>query len=440
MAEAPTAPGTPRPLRLGGLMLTGAVGIALFFGGFLGWAALAPLESAAIAPGVVSVFTNRKTVAHLEGGIVDEIHIRDGDRVEAGQLLIRLDALQPRTVLEQLRARYRAASAIEARLVAERDGAEDIAFPDRLLDEAADLRVATILTSQRKIFDSRRRALEGQTGILEQRIKQLSQEIVGLKGQIAAERTQLELIAEEREAVETLVEKGLAQKPRLLALKRNEAEIEGSRSRNMALVARAGQQITEARLRISELTTAQVNEVVAELREVQGQLFELEERLSAAEDVVRRTEIRAPLAGSIVGLRVFTKGGVVGPGEPLLDIVPKGDRLIVEAQVDPQDIDVVRPQLLAYVRLTAFNQRNMSPLRGEVLTVSADRMLDERDGRAYFVAQVELVDDPTEQLPNAALYPGMQAEVMIVTGKRTALDYFFLPLRRGFERAFREDS
>ncbi len=410
----------------------------MFFLAFGGWAALAPLKSAAIAPGVVAVESNRKTIKHLEGGIVGEIGVRDGDVVTAGQVLIRLDDTQARVTLERLKGRTVAARALEARLIAERDGSGRIVFPVSLTENGGDRENAETLAGQLKIFTTRKEAVAAQESILKQQSAQLNEEITGLKGLIAAENTQIKLIRSEIADVQSLVAKGLAKRPRLLALQRQQAEIEGARSRNIASVARAKQQIAETRLRVSELKTQKLNQVVEELRATQTELFDLEERIRSAEDVLVRTRIKAPLDGTIVGLQIHTPGGVVGPGEPLMDLVPSGAGLIIESQVDPNDIDVVHAGLPAQVRLTAFNQRNLSPIDGKVLTVSADRLTDERSGVPYFLARVVLVEDLSKDLA-VALYPGMQAEVMIVTGERTVLDYIFRPLARSLGRAFRED-
>ena len=410
----------------------------MFFLAFGGWAALAPLKSAAIAPGVVAVESNRKTIKHLEGGIVGEIGVRDGDVVTAGQVLIRLDDTQARVTLERLKGRTVAARALEARLIAERDGSGRIVFPVSLTENGGDRENAETLAGQLKIFTTRKEAVAAQESILKQQSAQLNEEITGLKGLIAAENTQIKLIRSEIADVQSLVAKGLAKRPRLLALQRQQAEIEGARSRNIASVARAKQQIAETRLRVSELKTQKLNQVVEELRATQTELFDLEERIRSAEDVLVRTRIKAPLDGTIVGLQIHTPGGVVGPGEPLMDLVPSGAGLIIESQVDPNDIDVVHAGLPAQVRLTAFNQRNLIPINGKVLTVSADRLTDERSGVPYFLARVVLVEDLSKDLA-VALYPGMQAEVMIVTGERTVLDYIFRPLARSLGRAFRED-
>jgi len=275
--------------------------------------------------------------------------------------------------------------------------------------------------------------------VLNQRIAEFKEEIKGLEGEITADDTQLELILEEIAAVEILLEKGLERKPRLLALKRRVAEIEGERSSSRARIARVNQSIGEARLRITELATTRINEVVEQLREVQATLFDVDERLNASRDVLARTEIRAMQAGAIVDLRVHTKGGVIAPGEDLLDIVPGDDLLIIEARIDPKDIDVVSWGLAARVRFTAFSQRNAVPMDGRVISVSADNLVDERTGETYYLARIKLDKDPSEVMPGLRLYPGMQAEVMIVTGSRTALEYIMSPIRNSIGRALRED-
>lgn len=298
-------------------ILVGTAIVALFFGGLVGWAAIAPISSAAIAPGTVSIDNNRKTIQHLEGGIVKEILVRDGDVVEAGQVLIRLDDTQ--------------------------SGAK----------------------------------------------------ITLLGGQIEAQDKQLELLREEITSARTLVEKKLAQRSKLSSLMRREAEIEGEQSRTRA-------------------------------------------QLLAAQDVLTRSKITAPLAGTIVGLQVHSAGGVINRSEALLYIVPSEGALVIEARIDPLDIDIVHAGLPARVRLTAYNQRNTVPIEGSVISVSADSMTDEQTGKPFYLARVELLEDPSDVLPDSALYPGMPAEVMIVTGERTALEYIFQPFARSLQRAFRE--
>lgn len=432
--ETPVTNETTARMGVAPVLFAGLAVILLFFVVLGGWAAFAPLKSAAIAPGIVAVESNRKTIKHLEGGIVAEILVRDGDLVVTGQPLIRLDDTQSKVTRERLKGRMVAGRALEARLIAERDRKTDIDFPPSL--NVTDH--TKILVGQRSIFRTRKEALSAQQQILSQQTAQLAEEIAGLRGQIAAEDTQIGLIESELKDIQDLVDKGLAKRSRLLALQRRRAEIEGARSRNVAAVARAKQQITETKFRISELMTQKLNQVVEELRAVQTELFDIDERIRSADDVLLRTNVIAPLDGTIVGLQIHTLGGVVAPGEPLMDLVPSGAGMVIESQVDPNDIDVVHAGLTAQVRLTAFNQRNLSPLQGKVLTVSADRLTDERTGVPYFLARVALVENLSSDLA-VSLYPGMQAEVMIVTGERTVLDYIFKPLSRSLGRAFRED-
>ena len=421
-------------------IIIGFVIIALFFGALGGWAALAPLESAAIAPGEVTIDTNRKTIQHLEGGIISEILVRDGDIVAPGQALIRLEKIQSRAELELLQGRHITASAIEARLIAERDGQTEILFPEWLLDRLEEPEVIDTVAGQINIFASRQESLDHQTQILRQRIAQFGEEITGLEGQIAAENVQLQLIAEESSDVRHLVESGLARRPRLLALEREAAALEGQRSQNLAGIARARQSISEAELRISELNTELGNEVVQLLSETQAELFDLADRIRASEDKLIRTEVRAPIGGTIVSLQVHTLGGVIGPGASLLDIVPSDDPLVIEARIDPGDVDVVRPGLDAQVRISAFSQQNIKPIPGIVTYVSADRLDDERTGVGYYVARIKLAEkDIAEALSGAKIQPGMQAEVMIATGARTVLEAIIRPLSDSFNCSFRED-
>ena len=420
-------------------IVIGCIIIALFFGILGGWAALAPLESAAIASGEVTIDTKRKTIQHLEGGIIGDILVRDGDVVAAGQVLIRLAEIQFRAELKLLQGRYVTASAVEARLIAERDGRTDIAFPDWLLDRLVEPEIIETVSGQVNIFTSRQESLNHQTLILRQRIAQFGEEIIGLEGQIESENVQLSLIAEESEDVRKLVAKGLARRPRLLALEREAAALEGRRSQNLAGIARAKQSISEADLRISELKTAIVNEVVQQLSETQAELFDLADRIRASKDKLARTEVRAPISGTVVNLQVHTPGGVIASGAPLLDIVPSDDPLVIEARIDPSDIDVVRIGLEAQVRISAFSQRNISPILGVVNYVSADRLTDERTGAVYFIARIHLEEkDILAALKGAELQPGMQAEVMIATGERTALEAIISPISSSFDRAFRE--
>jgi HlyD family type I secretion membrane fusion protein len=323
-------------------------------------------------------------------------------------------------------------------LTAEREERTEIVFSPRLLANKTEPVIVEAIKGQRSIFTARRKALAGQVSILNQQSAQILEEIKGLQGQIISEKEQQRLIADEISDISSLVEMGLATRPRLRKLERESAEIDGRLSQNAARIAQAKQAIAETRLKASELKTAQANEVVQELRAVQSELFDLAERRRATEDVMARTTVRAPIAGTIVDLLVHTRGGVITPGAPLMDIVPSADLLVVEARVSPNDIDIVHIGLPAQVRFSAFSQRSTQPVDGIVTALSADSLTDENTGETYYLARVKIKDDLTEKLGGAELYPGMQAEVMIVTGERTALEYFFKPLTSSLNRAFRE--
>jgi HlyD family type I secretion membrane fusion protein len=414
--------------------------VLAFFVGFGGWAALAQLNSAAIALGVVGVESQRKIVQHLEGGIVAELNVREGDDVRAGQVLLHLDRTQPNAQVEFIRSRYYAALALESRLIAERDGAAEIVFPPELLQMAPQRSdIDTIMASQREIKATRQDLLEGRVQILEQGVAEYMEELKGLQGQIEAYERQLQSLAEDQRGVAELAERGLLPRAQLRELERRVSEIEGDRSGALGRVSQLRQSITESRLKINELQASNLTEVVSLLREVQGEVFELREQLRAAEDVLSRTEVRAPIDGMVVGLNVHTTGGVVAPGAPLLEIVPSDDVLIVEARLDPADIDVVRIGQPAQVRFTALNQRDARPVDGLLVSLSADAFIDESRGVSYYVAKVHLDQASLKLgLGELDLLPGMEAEVLILTGARTPLDYLLEPLTRSINRAMRE--
>lgn len=422
-----------------GPVIFGLVVIFLFFGAFMGWAAFAPLGSAAIAQGTVSVEGNRKSVQHLEGGIVSEIKIKDGEFVEKGQILIILDEVQSKASMEIVRGRRTVALAQKSRLEAERDGLDKIVFSKWLLERKTETNIKEVMEGQQNIFESRRKSRLGQITILEQKIAQLEEEIKGLGGQVFASDRQIKLIREEIKDVDGLVKKNLAKRPRLRALQRNLAELRGNRSQNLSKIAQSKQAIGEVKLQINELQNSLIDEVVGELRDIQAQLFDLEEQSRASEDVLSRTDIRAPTAGYVVDLQVHTAGGVIAPGATVLDIVPDDVTLIVEAKVSTADIDSVYIGSPAQIRFPAFNQRVSLPAEGTVVSVSADSLEDERSGTYYYLARVKIDSLENANIEITQLRPGMQADVMITTGERTALDYFVDPIILSFNRALREE-
>jgi HlyD family secretion protein len=430
-----TVPPAP-PIR--GPVVAGiAIGL-LFFGGFGLWAATAPISSAAIASGAVRVEGNRKTVQHLEGGMIERIFVREGDAVEQGEVLIALDRTQAAAHRDALHGRYVALQAEKARLRAERDGAEGIDFTDALEGLGDDPRVSEIVAGQQQIFETRRQSTDRQVDILQQRIAQLRSQIDGIQGQVEAEERQLELIRLETDDVQRLLDKGLERKSRLLALQRETARLQGKRADHLAQIARAGQSIGEAELQILNLEDRLAAGIASDLEEVDRQLVATEEDLQTAEDVLQRREIRAPLRGTVVNLRFFTPGGVIESGVPVLDIVPDDDRLVIEAKVSPLDIDVVAADLPAQVRLTAFKRRTTPTLQGRVMQVSADRLADPVSGAPYYSALVEIDGAELQRVEGRSLYPGMPVDVIIETGARTLLQYLVSPIRDSFSHAFRE--
>jgi HlyD family secretion protein len=420
-----------------GPFLLGCAVIGFCVIGLAAWGGAAPLAGAAIATGQVVVESYRKTIQHLEGGIVRGIAVADGDVVAPGDLLVRMDDTKARTNLDALQGRYYAARAQEARLTAERDEAAEIAFPEELF-KAKHPAAAEAVVGQRKIFLARRTWLAGQVAILKQQMGQLKEEISALEQQVESGTRQTALIREEIAGVEALVNKGLERKARLLALQRTTEEIGARRSDQLGQIARARQKIGEAELQITDLQNKQVNEIMRDLRSTQDDLFDLTEKMAAARDVLERTMIHAPMGGVVVNRRVHTVGGVVNPGDALLEIVPQKEELIIEAHVRMDDIDQVRPGLPVQVRLTAYKQRWTPTVEGTVRTVSADRLQDSRSGDAFFIARIGVDPDSLAQLPGVELYPGMPADVLIVTQARTALDYMLSPITASFAHAFRE--
>ncbi len=423
-----------RPMILVGLFLM----FTLF--GVIGlWASVMPLAAGAIAPGRVVSESSRKEIQHLEGGIIKDILVHEGDNVTAGQVLVRLDNTSAQARNDLVRGQYIAAKATASRLIAERDNATSISFPQELLSlEATDPQVKDTLDTQRNLFVTRREGLIGQINVLNQKIAQSNEEIRGYRDQITAANTQISLLGQEIGVVEGLLKTGNALRPRLLALQRSQADMIGQRGQAMAMVSRADQTINEAKITMINARTDFMNKVVAELKDTQVQLSTLQEQGRASADVVRRIEITAPLAGVVTGLTVHTVGGVVQPGETLMTLVPSDDRLVVEAHVAPQDIDVVHPGLTAQVRLTAFKMRYLRPVKGTVKTISADRFDDPKTNDSYYLARIEIPQSELTDLGNLKLTAGMPAEALIVTGHRTMLSYIVRPIRDSFGHAFHD--
>jgi HlyD family secretion protein/epimerase transport system membrane fusion protein len=438
----PTSPASPieRAASLKGPLLATTAIVVLFFGGFGSWAALAPLSGGAVAPAVVAPEGYRKTVQHLEGGIIRKIEVRDGNEVQAGDVLVVLDDTRIRASYAALRAKLVAVLAREARLRAERDGALQAELPAQLVELGReDREIERLIRAEQEMLEARRQALADQVTVLERRIAQAQTDLVASTGGLRSIERQLALIDEEIETVKDLLDKGLDRKPRLLALQRARAELEGQRTLNRGDSARTEELIAATRAELASLRSRYAEEVATGLAEARAISSELEAELRAVRDQLQRTVVRAPVAGTVVELRLRNAGGVIGPGEPMLDIVPRDEPLVIEARVSPADIDLVHPGLAADVHLLAYRSRYLPRIRGEVRNVSADRLVDPKSGQPYYAAQI-VVDTATlhDRAPEVELTAGMPAEALIITGERTLLDYLTEPIRLSFRRALRE--
>lgn len=419
--------------------------IILFCGSIVSWSAFAKISSAAIAAGLVGKDGYRKTVQHLEGGIIQKILVRDGDKVRENQELIELEDIQSRSDFELLHKQKLIASTREACLIAESKDQDDVALvlPDGIELDNLDGSVRGAIEGHIEAFYVRRKLHKEQIDIIDQRIRQSEEKIKALKKELEALNKKGSIISQEQKKYQEFEKKGLVTRAQVFTLKRDKASNEADITANQVAIESTRQEINNLKMEKSELIANNTKRIVSDLDNVRDQLVDMDEKLAKTEDRLDRTVIRAPIDGVIVDLRVNTIGGVVRPGDPLLDIVPEEGNLIIEAQVDPKDRDTVSVGQNAEVRFTAFNQRITEPVPGKVIFISADRLVDKSvDGNtqlAYYKAKVELLEDPSEVLNGAPIYPGMQADVMIITGERTALEYFLNPVVKSFNRAFRDD-
>ena len=418
------------PKRIGLIMFF------LVFGVFGLWAAFAPLDGAAYAQGSVTVKSYKKMVQHLEGGIVSEILVRNGDHVETGDPLLILDDKQSVAQLGIARSQLVALQVREARLIAERDGLDRVIYPESL--SATNSAVAEEIAAQNSIFTARKSAHENNIKILEQRIEQLETQVVGLEAQKQTKEQLAASFEEELTDTQSLLSRGFSDKNRLRTIERNHATYLGEAADLAATIAATEVQIGETRLQILQQERQLHNDVVTELSEVQTSIKDVSERVNAIEDVVSRTVIRAPDSGIINGMQVHTIGGVINPRSAIAEIVPASDELIVEARVLTTDIDRVSVGQEAQIRFSAFN-RSVPTVFGEVISLSADSMVDELTGIPYYLARLEVTPEGMEELNGLVLMPGMPSEVFINTGSRTFLQYLFKPLSNTMARSFNED-
>jgi HlyD family secretion protein len=419
-------------------LIVGLMIVILLGGGVGGWAATVKLSGALIAQGSVVVDQNVQKVQHPTGGIVGELRVRDGDHVKAGDVLVRLDETVMRANLAIVAKGLDQQLARKARLEAERDGAETIAFPSDLVARAKDSDIAATLASEQKLFELRRTERSGQKAQLGQRVAQLEQEIGGIEAQQAAKAQEVDLIGRELAGVRDLYSKNLVQLSRLTQLEREMARLGGERAQLLAVAAQSRGKIAEIRLQIIQIDQNLSSEVAKELRETDGKIGEFVERKVTAEDQLRRVDIRAPQNGFVFQSAVHTIGGVITASDPIMYIVPDNDRLQVEAKVQPQDIAQVKVGQHAVLRFSAFNSRTTPEIDGEVTRVSADTSTDQRTGMSYYTIRVGLPPEELKKLGELKLLPGMPVEAFVQTGERTVISYLMKPLYDQFMRAFRE--
>jgi HlyD family secretion protein len=403
-----------------------------------GWAATTAISGAVVASGSVVVDSNVKKVQHPTGGIVGELRVHDGDRVHAGEIVVRLDETVTRANLAIVTKGLGELMARKARLESERDGLDTITFPAQLVADEGDPDRAAAMDSERKLFSLRKTARSGQKAQLRERVAQLGEEITGLAAQQNSKAKEITLVERELAGVRDLWNKNLVQLTRLTALEREAARLDGERGQLIAAAAQAKGKIAETALQILQIDQDIASDVAKELREVDGKIGEFVERKVAAEDQLKRTDIRAPQDGTVFQLAVHTVGGVITAGDPIMLIVPEADNLSVEVKVNPQDIDQLQLNQKAILRFSAFNIRTTPEIEGTVTRISADTSTDQRTGQSYYTIRIAMPAEQIERLGDVKLLPGMPVEAFIQTRDRTMLSYLMKPLHDQVLRAFRE--
>ena len=428
--------GARRSIRLH--LAIGLAVVVILAGGLGGFSATQQFSGALIAPGQIVVESNVKKVQHPTGGVVGEVRARDGDKVKAGDIVVRLDDTVTKANLAIVTKNLDAALARAARLEAEQRGFDKIKFPPQLLARADVPDAAAVMASETKLFEVRVNGRVGQKAQLRERITQLNDEIAGLTAQEKAKDQESALVDKELAGVRQLYEQRLVQLSRLTTLERDAARLNGERAQYIAAMAQAKGKITETELQIIQVDKDMVSEVSKDLREANDKIGELIERKVTAEDQLRRVDIRAPQDGIVEQSNVHTVGGVITAGDTLMLIVPQTDDLQVEAKVNPQDIDKLQVGQQTLLRLSAFNQRTTPELNGVVSRVSPDVNTDQRTGQSYYTIRVSMPPEEIARLGEVKLIPGMPVEAFVQTGERTLLSYLMTPLSDQLMRAFRE--
>ena len=420
-------------------IVAGLLTVVVLVGGIGGWAATTDLAGAVVASGTVVVASNVKKVQHPSGGVVGKIFVRNGDHVKAGDLLVRLDETVTRANLQVITRQLDELAGRQARLRAERDDADAVVFPPEILNRASEFEIDQILNGEKRLFESRRNSDRSKKQQLNERISALKEEIAGLTSQADSKAKETEFIGKELTGLETLEAKQLVTTTKIMSLRRDGARIDGERAQLKAAAASSRGKIAEIEVQKLGIDHDGKSETLKDLREAEGKIAELSERRTAAEDQLRRIDLRSPVDGVVHQLSVFTVGGVINTAEPLMLIVPEGDKLVIEAKIAPQDIDQARSHEEAVIRFPAFNQRTTPQVAGRVTNIAADLTKDQQQPNiTYYVARVEISDDEMKKLVNLKLIPGMPAEVQIRTTARTALSYLLKPLQDQFAKAFKE--
>jgi HlyD family type I secretion membrane fusion protein len=425
-------PGRPPsyPDSCRGLVMAGCLVIAVTFGSLAAWSHSRHLSTAAIASGILEVDSHRKSVQHLQGGIIREILVRDGQRVTVGDVLLRLDPTQTQSLVDMLRAQVDLGQAEEARMIAERTGARQIGFPPELLERArVEPDLATILAGQQGLFETRRQTVAGQTTILRNRIVQSRQQIDAMRIQENAKRKQSALIEKELSGLRGLAARGNAPGNKVLQYEREAERITAERGEIVSNMAMTRQSIGEAELQIVQIGKTFLEQLESDLKKTQASLFESAQRLGAAQADLARLDVRAPYSGTVVDLAQHTVDGVVTPGSRILDIIPDGDRLVAEVQIRPQDIDGLAVGMPADIRFTSFNQTRTPVMHGQVLSISADRLIDQKTNAPYYSMRVLVNAEDRHDGADLALVPGMPAEVVVEKRERTLISYLLQPMR-----------
>lgn len=419
------------PVRIGFII------IFLVFGVFGFWSAFAPIDGASLAPGTVIVKSNKKLIQHLEGGIVKDILVQNGDFINAGDPILVLDDTQSMAQLEILRSQNIALTVSEARLIAQRDNLAQINYPGSL--QQSETNVREEISAQNQIFAARRTAMNGEKEVLEQRIEQLHSRLEGLRALKDSKEALAESYAEELSDIEALLGQGFSDKTKLRAAERSYEILKGEVAELAASISSTEVQIGETRLQILQGDYDFQNEVASELSETQTRLKDVNERVLALQDIVSRAVVRSPAAGILNGMQIHTIGGVIGPGTPIAEVVPQADELIIEARLPIIDIDRVAIGQDAIIRFSSFNSKAVPTVMGKVLSISADAIIDPNTGASYYLTRIEVTPDSLADLGSLTLVPGMPAEAFIATGSRTFLQYTFKPFTNAMARSFIDD-